>query len=155
MERRLHLAPDEEGKILRVLVVDESRVLPWLVRRLAGNRIEVLEADCYRDALALVERHPVDAAIVSVTPAYLPWREFQCACARRRPAIPVLYESCLATSVEALGLAPVEGWAAVLAKPASRSELEGALELLLDAVAGARAAPEVGEEFHAAFPKSG
>jgi DNA-binding NtrC family response regulator len=154
VERRLH-SPRRGGAILNILVVDESRVLPWLVKRLARDRVEVLEADSFDDAMAMVSQRAIDAAIVSVTPAFIPWRDFQGACAARSPAIPVLYESCLATTLGALGLEPCEGWAAVLAKPASRGELEGALELLFSAVGRAHGAIRRGAEIPVAVPNPG
>jgi hypothetical protein len=43
----------------------------------------------------------------------------------------VLYESCIDADASALGLAPDDGYAAFLRKPAARSELRSALEALL------------------------
>ncbi len=123
----------EEGRPLRILVVDESRVLPWLVQRLGGPLVEVRTADSFEGALEIVERGAIDAAVVSLTPARVPWRRFQHACACQVPPVPVLYESCLSGELEELELAPVEGWAAFLAKPATRVELEEALAALLSA----------------------
>lgn len=118
---------------MRVLVVDESRVLSWVVSRLAGPEVDIDPVDSFEEALERVSSGaPIDAAVVSLTPARLPWRAFQRACAERRPQVPVLYESCVHAGGADLGLTPFDGSARFLAKPASRAELEAALYELLD-----------------------
>jgi len=119
------------GFPLRVLVVDDSRVLPWQVQRLSGPAVDVRAVDSFEEALGAVLDESIDAAVVSVSPARLPWNRFQSACARCQPPVPVLYESCLFTTAEELGISPVEGWASFLSKPATRLELEEALRALL------------------------
>ncbi len=106
-------------------------MLPWLVQRLGGEDVEVVALDSWHAAIGEIERGSVAAAVVSVTPARVEWRAFQHACASRQPLVPVLYESCLHSGPGDLGLEPLEGSAAFLAKPASRIELEGALQRLL------------------------
>ena len=51
---------------------------------------------------------------------------------RAKPAVPVLYESCLPVDAGGVGLDPGDGYAAFLEKPASRAELADALERLLE-----------------------
>lgn len=116
---------------MRVLVVDESRMMPWLVARLGGVQIQVEAVDSFPAALAAVRGDGIDAAVVSLTPARLPWREFQRACASHDPPVPVLYESCVAASPGELGLEPLEGRALFLRKPAPLPVLAGALAALL------------------------
>jgi DNA-binding NtrC family response regulator len=128
---------------MRVLVVDESNVLSWLVGRLGGAGVEVCTADSFDSALDRVRRDPPAAAIVSLTGAHLPWRDFQHLCATRDPWVPVLYASCVGMGPYELGLSPLEGWAAFLPKPASRLQLEAAIRGLLAAAGARREAPVV------------
>lgn len=116
---------------MRVLVVDESGVLPWVVSRLVGPEVEIRAVDTFDAAVSLLRDDPPDAAVVSLTAARLPWCDFQHACAVRQPPVPVLYESCLSADPRDLGLEPIEGWAAFLAKPVARAEREAALTRLL------------------------
>ena len=124
----------------RVLVLDESGVLPWVVSRLCPRGTEVVAATQFEEACRLVAEHPPDAAVVSLPPARLAWRRFQHLCAERAPPGPVLYESCVFSRAAEAGLEPLEGWAEVLAKPASKGELEAALDRLLAAASPRRGA---------------
>ena len=85
----------------------------------------------FEEARRLVEENPPDAAVVSIPPARLAWRDFQRICATRRPPVPVLYESCVFASAVEAGLEQVEGPAMFLRKPIPRSEFASALEALL------------------------
>ena len=117
---------------MRLLVIDSSRILPWLLDHEFPH--DGLEVDCVQslsEAETLLRAIPVDAALVSLPPADLPLREFQLACARHAPPIPVLYESCVAERAEDLGLHPADGYAAILRKPATRGALRAAVRELL------------------------
>lgn len=116
---------------MRLLVVDQSLILQWLVQHEFPDGLEVASARSLQEAEQLLAFNPPDAAIVSLPPAQLPWREFQRRCATHVPPIPVLYESCVGADAEALGFAPDDGYAAFLSKPAARTELRLALEMLL------------------------
>ena len=121
---------------MRLLVVDQSLILQWLVRHEFPDGLEIASAQSLAEAetlLAAEGREAPDAAVVSLPPARLPWREFQHRCATHTPPIPVLYESCIDADADALGLEPGEGYAAFLKKPAARCELRSALEALLAA----------------------
>lgn len=118
---------------MRVLVLDEGRLLPWLVARALGPGTEVEGVDAFERALARIRESRPDVVVVSLTHAHLPWRDLQHLCATQRPAIPVLYESCVAAGPEELGLAPLEGRADFLLKPVPSSELSGALRRLAGA----------------------
>jgi DNA-binding response OmpR family regulator len=118
---------------LRLLIVDSNSLLARVLRH------ELPEADLltvrdFAAAAASVRAEPPDVAVVSLPPADVPWRAFQRLCASQRPAVPVLYESCLYASAEAAGLGPEDGRAAFLPKPAERGELRRALESLLATV---------------------
>jgi DNA-binding NtrC family response regulator len=122
---------------VRLLVVDQSLILQWLVRHEFPDDLEVASARSLHEAEQLLAANPPDAAVVSLPPAQLPWHEFQHRCATHVPPIPVLYESCVDADARAMGLDPADGYAAFLRKPAARSELRSALEALLAACRGA------------------
>lgn len=141
---------------MRLLVVDQSLILQWLVRHEFPDGLEIASAQSLQEAEALLAAdapNAPDAAIVSLPPARLPWREFQHRCALHVPPIPVLYESCIDTDASALGLEPGDGYAAFLRKPAARTELRAALESLLavsragDSAASAVTAPRLSAEW--------
>jgi DNA-binding NtrC family response regulator len=98
----------------------------------------VLAFTSFEEALQSLRQSPPDAAVVSITPAHLPWRDFQHQCALRNPRVPVLYVSCLFSNAREAGLEPVEGEAFFLQKPSSKAELECALSSLLSASKEAR-----------------
>ena len=109
-------------------------ILQWLVRHEFPDGLEIASAQSLQEAEALLAPDSPaapDAAVVSLPPARLPWREFQQRCAAHEPPIPVLYESCIDADAGALGLEPGDGYAAFLRKPAARTELRSALEALL------------------------
>ncbi len=119
---------------MRLLVVDQSLILQWLVRHEFPDGLEIASAQSLQEAEALLAADAAnapDAAVVSLPPARLPWREFQHRCAAHVPPIPVLYESCIDADASALGLEPGDGYAFFLKKPAARSELRSALLALL------------------------
>ena len=127
---------------MRLLVVDQSLVLQWLVRHEFPDGLEIASAQSLQEAETLLAAEGCeapDAAVVSLPPARLPWREFKHRCATHAPPIPVLYESCIDADADALGLEPGEGYAAFLRKPAARCELRSALEALLAASRDGRA----------------
>ncbi|KAB2959099.1 MAG: hypothetical protein F9K18_11730, partial [Thermoanaerobaculia bacterium] len=117
---------------MRLLVIDESRVLPWVVEHLAPAGVEVEFAQDFEDARRAIRDHRPDAAVVSLPPAHLPWREFQHLCASQSPPVPVLYESCLLAAAGEIGLDPDDGYAAFLEKPAPRERLQAAILRLLE-----------------------
>lgn len=127
---------------MRILVLDESHVFRWVVEHVSPPGTEVLGFTSFDEAWRALEQNPPDAAVVSITPAQVPWRDFQHLCASLEPPVPVLYESCLFTSAHEAGLDPVEGYADFLRKPARKSEIREALLRLL-AAAEAVAPPHV------------
>lgn len=102
---------------MRLLVVDGSRLLASLVRRLVAEPVAIEVADSFEEAVAVLTRDPPDALIVNVTPADHPWRELKALCQRHEPKIPVIFESCVyQTPVEA-GLGNLNHSAVFLPKP--------------------------------------
>jgi len=133
---------------MRVLVVDSSGLLPWVVRHAAPPGVDIDAANDLAGAERLLHERPPDAVVVSVPPAHLPWCSFQHRCATARPPIPVLYESYLHASAAEAGLDPGDGYAAFLPKPAAGERLRRALvELLAEArrLAHDASAPGTGE----------
>jgi len=117
---------------LRLLVLDENHLLAWMVERLAPPGTEVVGFTSFDDARRALLDNPPDAAVVCVTAAHLPWREFGRLCASRRPPVPVLFESCVFSSAEEAGLDVASGDVRFLPTPASRADLADALTRLLD-----------------------
>jgi DNA-binding NtrC family response regulator len=129
---------------VRLLVVDSNALLGWQLRHQLAPEVEVELVGDFDSAERRVLEHPPDAAVVSLPPADLPWREFQHLCATRNPPVPVLYESCVHRCPGAAGIDVRDGYAAFLPKPASRQELAAALAALLaESRAGRRKPPPV------------
>jgi DNA-binding NtrC family response regulator len=126
---------------LRLLVVDSNDLLGWQLRHELPAEIVVETVGDFSAAERRLREDPPDAAVVSLPPAQLPWREFQHLCATRRPPVPVLYESCVFACPQAAGLAAGDGYAAFLPKPAPRTELARAVAELLAAAHAARDEP--------------
>ncbi len=118
---------------MRLLVLDESRVLSWVVEHLSPPGVEVEYVESFEEAKRRVRERPPDAAVVSLTPAHLPWNSFQHLCASSVPPVPVLYESCVHKSPSDAGLGPLEGYAEFLPKPTPRGELQAAIQRLIEA----------------------
>lgn len=132
---------------MRLLVIDESRVLPWVVEHLAPPGVAVAVALDFDEAEQVIREHRTDAVVVSLPPAQLPWREFQRLCASQRPPVPVLYESCLLAAASEYGIDVADGYAAFLEKPAPRERLQAELLKLLE-----HAAPSTGAASRPASP---
>jgi len=126
--------------MVRLLVLDQSRILLWRIGREAPEELVILPAFKIREAERLIRDDPPDAAVVSLTPAQIDWRAFQRLCATRRPPVPVLYESCVHSAAEEIGLDAADGYAAFLPKPAPLADLRRAIgELLAEACRTRRA----------------
>jgi hypothetical protein len=126
-----------EADTVRLLVLDHSGILPWLVEHAAPPGVDVEAVTSLQQAERALRDHPPDAAVVSVPHGTLPWREFQHLCATLQPPVPVLYESCIHAAADDVGIEPGEGVALFLRKPAPRGALHAALAELLACVAEA------------------
>jgi DNA-binding response OmpR family regulator len=116
---------------MRLLVVDHSGILPWIVEHAAGEGDEVEAVASLEDAERVIRERPPDAAVVSLTRAELPWGRFQHLCATQRPPVPVLWESCVHSGPRDAGIDPADGVALFLAKPLRPAVLHEALRELL------------------------
>jgi hypothetical protein len=103
-----------------------------MVERVSPPGTEVLGLTSFDAARRALLENPPDAAVVSLTAAHMPWREFQALCASSRPPVPVLYESCIFSSADDAGLQPEADATRFLRTPASREDLKQALDGLLD-----------------------
>ena len=116
---------------MRVLVLDSSGILPWLVEHTAGKGTVVHAVKTVEEAeRVVVERRP-DAAVVSVPHAMLPWARFQHLCASQQPPVPVLYESCVHASAREAGIDPDDGVSFFLRAPVKHADRARALQDLL------------------------
>lgn len=119
-----------ERRVLRVLILDGSRILVSLVRRLAPGPVELEEVAAFDEALARLRDDPPDALIVNVSPADLPWRQLKALCEDHTPKIPVLFESCVHESAIDAGIGDLNHSAAFLSKPYGLEQLRAELKRL-------------------------
>jgi len=122
----------------RVLVVDGSHLMVWLVQTLVPDGVEVVQANRFADAQSLLTSDPPDAAIFNLTPSTLEWSRLISLCHEHTPPIPFV----LCTTLE--GELPSELHLprpplAVVRKPARISDLRATLSDLLREVRPATA----------------
>ncbi len=116
---------------MRFLVLDGSRILASLVRRLAPGPVEIVEVSAFDQAVARLRDDPPDALIANVGPADLPWEQLRALCEEHEPKIPVLFESCVyETAIEA-GIGSLNHSGFFLPKPYDLEQLRTQLERLL------------------------
>ena len=118
---------------MRLLVLDGSRMLPSVVRRLVPAGVEIEAASTFDEALTILRLDPPQGMIVNLGPADLPWGDVQRLCHEHQPEIPVLFESCIHTCPRDAGLADLDPSAAFLAKPYSLADLKLQIERMLEA----------------------
>jgi len=138
---------------MRLLILDGSRVLHSLIRRLAPAEVEIEGALTFEEAAASFRDDPPDAAIVNLTASDLPWRELKRLCQVHEPPIPVLFESCVYASSDEAGLGSLDESAGFLAKPYHLADLQNAIERLL-LLAGSAPAVRSGHSSAPTSPKA-
>jgi DNA-binding NtrC family response regulator len=114
----------------RVLVVDGSHLMVWLVQTLAPDDVQVVQASRFPDAESLLTSDPPDAAIFNLTPSTLEWSRLISLCHEHTPPIPFILCSTLDGELPAdlrLPCPPL----AVVRKPARISDLRATLGELL------------------------
>lgn len=126
---------------MRVLVLDGSRVLFYLVQRLVPDEVEVIYTSSFEEAVGKVEDHTADAVIADLTPANLPWRRFQKLCCGQSPQVPVLFQSCAASRVEETRLRQLCGCNRFISKPYHAADLSVEVLNVIEQTRNLRAAP--------------
>lgn len=74
----------------RLLLVDGSDLMGWLVGRLIPCNVEIVRAGTFAEAERCLRTQPPDAAIFNITPRHLNWRVLLDRCVRHEPSIPFL-----------------------------------------------------------------
>ena len=74
----------------RLLLVDGSDLMGWLVARLIPSSMEIVRVGSFAEADRFLREQPPDAAIFNLTPRHLDWRALIDLCVYREPAIPFL-----------------------------------------------------------------
>ena len=116
---------------MRLLVLDGSRVLVELVRRMAPPDVEIECANSIEQAFRILMLHPPDAIIVNVSPSRIGWNRLQSLCHQHSPPIPVLYESCVYLSPGEAGIDKLDPWSDFLAKPYHAEDLKRQIDRLI------------------------
>ena len=123
----------------RVLMVDGSTLMGWLVKSLSSSAIDIVCARSFDDARRLLRSHPPDAAIFNITPSELPWHELRDLCRCHEPSIPFL---CFSAVEDAAGEVAVCDDAELLYKPVPTSELRSRVDDLVSSARRARTSAE-------------
>lgn len=132
--------------MMRILVVDGSRVLPTLVGKVGPSDAEIETADDFKQAEQILKDRPPDAVIANVSADGLPWGRFKSLCEDQFPSIPVLFESCVHKSAEEAGLGLLDEFSSFITKPYALSELRSEIDRLVACVRasqGSRAVTEI------------
>lgn len=116
---------------MRYLILDGSRILGSLVRRLSPDEVKVETVGTFGEAMEVLRSNPPDAVIVNIGPADLPWQELKTFCRNHRPQIPVLFESCVYETPLDAGIGDLNHSATFLVKPYGLDELRAALDRLV------------------------
>ena len=116
---------------MRLLVLDGSSVLPYIVNRLVPEDVQVETVKTFDEARERLQRDPPDAVILNIFPSNLPWTGLQALCHGHNPPIPVLYESSVWENLEEAGLEDDNGHSHFLKKPYPIEELRAELKHLL------------------------
>lgn len=117
----------------RVLVVDGSHLMVWIVQMLVPDGVEVVQASRFADACTLLTSDPPDAAIFNLTPWHLDWQRLIALCHEHTPPIPFVLCSTLDGELPAELELPAPPLA-VVRKPARISDLRATLSALLAAI---------------------
>lgn len=116
---------------MRLLVLDESRILVSVVRRIAPSCVDVETVETFEAAWRVLQDRTPDAVIANVGPSDLPWDAIRNYCQKHDPKIPILFESCIHRSPAEAGLGPLNHNAVFLQKPYPLDELKTQLDRLV------------------------
>jgi DNA-binding response OmpR family regulator len=131
---------------LRVLVLDESQLLAWMVGHFAPPGTSVVGLTSFDAARRALLESPPDAAVVSISSPHTPWREFRKLCSCQRPPVPVLFASSVFASAADAGLEPELADALFLRTPATKDDLQSVLARLFR-VADAAGIPDTPQRY--------
>ena len=90
----------------RLLFVDGSDLMGWLVARLIPRNVEIVRVDSFVEAARFLREQPPDAAIFNLTPRHLDWRTLIDRCLRHEPVIPYLCCTAIENDAELDGPLP-------------------------------------------------
>lgn len=118
---------------MRLLILDGSRIVASLVRRVLPEKVEIQEVATFGEALTRLREDPPDAVIADLGRPELPWQEIQAYCAAHRPRIPILFESSVHRTPEEAGISRLGDGASFLAKPYHLVDLRVEIRRLMEA----------------------
>jgi len=119
--------------MVRLLIVDGSPLMAWLVSTLAQPEVKVERATSFKEAETILKENPPDAAILNITPAHLNWSLLGDLCRVHQPPIPFL--CCNAVPAEADDDEFIAGPGdRILCKPFSVSDLRDSVDHLIEEV---------------------
>ena len=131
---------------MRLLILDGSRIVASLVRRLLPEGVEIQVVGTFGEAMTILKEDPPDAVVADLGRGEPPWRELKIHCQEHRPKIPVLFESSLHRTPEEAGIGHLNHSASFLAKPYHLPDLRRQIRRLLDQAGGGEPRAEPGGE---------
>lgn len=123
----------------RVLVVDGSNLMRWLVEQQVPGDVLVEQAATFTEAHEILTGNPPQAVIFNITPGHLKWRLLVDLCHRQDPPIPFVCCTSLPDNPGLLIEVPCGGENAV-AGPLTVTDLGRCLRKLVDHAASPEAA---------------
>jgi len=90
----------------KLLLVDGSNLMGWLVARLIPKNVEIVRARSFAEADELLRDDPPDTAIFNLAPRNLDWRALLDRCVHHEPSIPFLCCSAIDNDEERDGPLP-------------------------------------------------
>lgn len=121
----------------RLLLVDGSDLMNWLVARLIPRGMEIVRVNSFAEAEQCLREQPPDAAIFNLSPRHLDWRVLIDRCVFHQPAIPFLCCTAIENDEERDGPLPCRP-EDYFTKSVSQEEFRARVERLC-AASGARA----------------
>jgi len=90
----------------RLLLVDGSDLMGWLVEHLIPSNVNIVRATSFSQADQLLREQPPDVAVFNLTPRHLDWRFLLDRCIHHEPVIPFLCCTALENDEELDGPLP-------------------------------------------------
>jgi DNA-binding response OmpR family regulator len=102
----MHFAAVASVTMTRLLLVDGSDLMGWLVAHLIPSDVEVIRAASFSEADRCLREQPPDAAIFNLMPRHLDWRTLLDRCVRGQRVVPYLCCSAIDNDEERDGPLP-------------------------------------------------